>query len=205
MKLSKRLLLIVMILAGMAWLPGCLSNRATVTENSGMLAAELPQFANASFLVSGSAGDTSVRADAGGRFSTALAPGRYQLLLQSSSGELVVVKRELIIENNLTLVVTDVDLIPIPSVVSVSVPMIYATSAIIEWETDIESDGYVEYGSNELYGMASYAETQLKKQHRIQLYDLQPATTYHFRIAASRYNLDSTTSLSRDFAFTTEP
>lgn len=191
-------------LIGMAAFSGCL-NSSESEINGGMVAAELPQFANASFILRGSSGETAVNADASGRFSANLPAGRYQLLMQNSKGELIVIKRELLIENNLTLVVTDVDMIPIPRVTSVSVPMIYADSAIIEWETDIESDGHVEYGTSEVYGMASYADTELKTSHRIQLYDLQPATTYHFRIAASRYSLDSTISLSRDFAFTTEP
>lgn len=204
MKTEKKLMVIMICLIGMAAFSGCLNSSESKIQG-GMLAGELPQFANANLLIRGSAGETAVNTDAAGRFSASLPAGRYQLLLQNSKGELIVIRRELLVENNLTLVVTDVDLIPIPRVTSVSVPMIYDNSAIIEWETDIESDGHVEYGTTEVYGMASYADTELKTRHRIQLYDLQPATTYHFRIAASRYSLESTTSLSRDFAFTTEP
>lgn len=204
MKSEKKILTIIICLIATTAFSGCFNSSKSEIGN-GIIAAELPQFANASFVLRGYNGETAVNADAYGRFSVTLPAGRYQLLLQNSKGELVVIKRELIIENNLTLVITDVELIPIPKVLSVSVPMIYDNSAIIEWETDIESDGYIEYGTTELYGMASYADTEQKTRHRIQLYDLQPATTYHFRIVATRYSLDSTTSLSHDFTFTTEP
>jgi hypothetical protein len=90
-------------------------------------------------------------------------------------------------------------------VLSVAVPLVYDTSAVIEWETDIESDGFVEFGTSELYGYSSYGGSELKTRHRVQLYNLLPATTYHFRINASRYSLESARSLSRDFTFTTEP
>lgn len=187
-----------------ALLQGCLSS--TVTENgNGTLAGELPQIANTDLILLGSDSRISIKTDENGRFAASLAPGKYQLLMQSLGGELVVIKRTIQIENNLTFIVTDVDLIPIPKVVSVSVPLIYSSSAIIEWETDIESDGYVEYGSNELYGYSSYSDTELKTSHRIQIYDLLPGSTYHFRISASRYSLDSAKSYTRDYAFTTEP
>lgn len=205
MKNTKKILLVMFSVSLMAVFSGCLSTSSEHETQVGIVSADLPQFANASFLIAGPDGDTSISADDSGKFVAMLKPGRYQLLLQKTNGELILVRRELLVENNLTLVITDAEMIAIPKVISVSVPMIYSTSAIIEWETDIESDGHVEYGTSELYGMASYADTELKTRHRIQLYDLQPGVTYHFRIAASRYSLDSTTSLSRDYAFTTEP
>ncbi len=143
--------------------------------------------------------------DADGRFAARLAPGVYQLMMQASDGKLTLIRKTVEIDNNMTVTVVDTDMVPMPQVVAVSVPLVYSTSAVIEWETSIESDGYLDYGVNELYGYSSYAITDLKTRHRVQLYSLQPATTYHFRVVASRYNLDQTRSWSRDFSFTTEP
>ncbi|MGM0598213.1 MAG: fibronectin type III domain-containing protein [Candidatus Rifleibacteriota bacterium] len=185
-------------------LSGCLTSSRTDIEN-GTLAGKLPHLTDSNLIVMNDKEKIPVKTDAEGNFVASLRPGRYQLMFQSSDGNLELIQSDIQIENNLTFRVTDVKLIPAPNVVSVSVPLLYDTSAVIEWETDIESDGHVEYGTSELYGYSSYAETELKKKHRIQLYELLPDTTYHFRIAASRYNLDSTRSFSRDFAFTTEP
>ncbi|MFZ5953092.1 MAG: fibronectin type III domain-containing protein [Candidatus Rifleibacteriota bacterium] len=206
MKISIRYIPVFLFLFALSALTGCLSTTRTESKDDfGTIFGELPQYPMANLVLSSESSKRAITTDEQGRFSALVEPGRYQLLWQSSSGELVVIKRNLVIENNITLTVTDVDLIPMPRVTSVSVPMIYRNSAIIEWETDIESDGNVDYGTNELYGTSSYADTELKTRHRIQLYELQPATTYHFRIAASRYSLDSTRTLSRDYSFTTEP
>ncbi len=187
------------------FLPGCLSGPTSNQSDNGLLIANLQELGNADLVVSDQKNSYRVKADANGRFSLALPAGNYNLLMQSANNQLVLIKRDISIENNLTFAVTNVDLIPIPNVVSVSVPLVYRNSVIIEWETDFESDGYIEYGSNELYGFASYSDTELKKKHRIQIYDLLPDTAYHFRIVASRYNLDATRSYSRDFSFKTEP
>lgn len=95
-------------------------------------------------------------------------------------------------------------LMQIPLVQSVEVSLVYSNSAVISWETDIESDGYIEYGNNELYGMSSYVNTTMTKQHRMQLQDLQPATTYYFRIISSQYSLEGTKSYSQGYKFTTK-
>ncbi|MDN5277955.1 MAG: hypothetical protein PWR01_1920 [Clostridiales bacterium] len=199
-----KFLMIFIFFVVTALLQGCLSSTTNKTS-LGTLTGEIMHLAQSELLIMGENSKTLVKTDENGKFAASLTPGRYQLLMQSSNGELVVIKRDIQIENNLTFIVTDVDLIPVPQVISVSVPLIYDTSAIIEWETNIESDGLIEYGTNELYGFASYSDTDLKTRHRIQLYDLLPDTTYHFRIAASRYNLDSARSYSRDYAFTTTP
>ena len=98
----------------------------------------------------------------------------------------------------------DIKMPQIPLVKSVQVSLVYATSAVISWETDIESDGYIEYGNNELYGMSSYVNTEQVKYHRMQLQNLQPNTTYYFRIISSHYSLEGTKSYSQGYHFTTE-
>jgi hypothetical protein len=203
--LTIKIFALMTVVLAATFLPGCLTRTASNESGNGMLTASLTGLSNADLVVSDRKNTYKVKADANGRFSLALPAGNYSLLMQSSDNQLVLIKRDISIENNLTFAVTNVDLIPIPNVVSVSVPLVYRNSAIIEWETDFESDGYIEYGSNEIYGFASYSDTELKKKHRIQIYDLLPDTTYHFRIVASRYNLDATRSYSRDFSFKTEP
>ncbi|MGI6444918.1 MAG: hypothetical protein BWY02_01542 [bacterium ADurb.Bin157] len=99
----------------------------------------------------------------------------------------------------------DANLVPIPKVTAVKVSLVYAKSAIIEWETDIDSDGYAEYGTNELYGTVTHVESGLKTKHRVQLQELLPNTQYFFRIVASRYSLDTSKSYSANYTFTTEP
>lgn len=187
-----------------AFLPGCL-NHAAEDNGMGTITGTLA-VARSSQLVAIS-GDSKVfiPVDSEGRFQARLAPGVYQLMLQTSEGQLTLIRKTVQIDNNMTCTVVDTDMVPMPQVLSVSVPLVYSTSAVIEWETSIESDGYVEYGSSELYGYSSYATTELKKRHRIQLYSLLPTTTYHFRVVASRYNLDSTRTWSRNFSFATEP
>ncbi|MDD3145875.1 MAG: fibronectin type III domain-containing protein [Candidatus Riflebacteria bacterium] len=187
-----------------AFLPGCL-NSSREENSQGTLTGTL-EVAKASTLVA-VCGENRVLipVDAKGNFVARLSPGVYQLMLQGSDGQLTLIRKAVEIDNNMTVSVVDTDMVPMPQVVSVAVPLIYSTSAVIEWETGIESDGYVEYGVNELYGYASYATTELKKRHRMQLFSLLPATTYHFRVVASRHNLDSTRTWSRDYSFTTEP
>ncbi len=187
-----------------AFLPGCL-NSSSREGDTGVLAGTLSIAKDSRLVAVGGDNTVQIPVDAEGHFSARLAPGVYQLMLQSADGTLSLIRKDVAIENNLTVTVVDTDMVPMPQVVSVAVPLVYQTSAVIEWETSIEADGYVEYGINELYGYSSYATTDLKKRHRMQLYDLQPATTYHFRVVASRYNLDSTRTWSRDFSFTTEP
>ena len=201
---SLKSLVLTIVLTLTFLLSGCLNNSQTNIEN-GTLTGSLPLLTNSNLVAMTDNEKVPIKTDSEGNFIASLKPGRYKLMFQSNDGDLELIQSDIQIENNLTFRVTDVKLIPAPKVVSVSVPLLYDTSAVIEWETNIESDGLVEYGTNELYGYSSYAETDLKKKHRIQLYELLPDTTYHFRIAASRYNLESTRTYSKDFAFTTEP
>lgn len=188
----------------LSMLQGCLATRKSETQY-GSISGSLSVAKSGNLLAVCEDKQVLIPVDGSGHFSARLEPGVYQLSLQASDGTLTLFKKAVQIENNMSVTVVDTDMVPIPHVMSVSVPLVYSTSAIIEWETDIESDGYIEFGSNELYGYSSYGVTELKTKHRIQLYNLLPATTYHFRVVASRYNLESAQSISRDFVFTTEP
>jgi len=188
-----------------ASLQGCLSSHGDSADGSGVISGQFRAAANMQILANNGESEVSIPVDSEGRFSARVAGGLYNLYMQASDGTVSLIRRDVQVDNNMTVTVLDTDIVPIPQVTSVAVPLVYSTSAIIEWETDIESDGYVEFGNNELYGYSSYATTELKKRHRIQLYNLLPATTYHFRVVASRYNLESARSISRNFTFTTEP
>lgn len=188
----------------LSMLQGCLATRKSEAQY-GSISGSLSVAKSCNLLAVSEDRQVLIPVDGSGHFSARLEPGVYQLSLQAGDGTLTLFKKAVQIENNMSVTVVDTDMVPIPHVMSVSVPLVYSTSAIIEWETDIESDGYVEFGSNELYGYSSYGVTELKKKHRIQLYNLLPASTYHFRVVASRYSLESAQSISRDFVFTTEP
>lgn len=201
---SRVILATVASLLMLGLLQGCLNAKST--ENQlGSISGNLSVAKNLNLVAVCEDQQVIIPVDRDGRFSARLVPGTYQLSLQAKDGTLTLFKKAVQIENNISVTVVDTDLVPIPHVMSVAVPLVYSTSAIIEWETDIESDGYIEFGSNELYGYSSYGVTELKNKHRIQLYNLLPASTYHFRVVASRYSLESAQSISRDFVFTTEP
>jgi len=171
-----------------------------------LIAGTLPAAALAGsdprLIVRNRAGDTVVPVAADGRFSISVAPGVYSLLLSTASGTSWV-KKELLVDNDVTINVLDVQLTPIPTVVSVRVPMTAATSAIIEWETDLDSEGRVDYGYNTAYGYSTYTDTELKRVHRLQIHELTPATRYHFRVVSSRRGLPDTVTLSANYEFVT--
>jgi len=187
-----------------ATLQGCLSSHGN-EYSGGIITGQYRPAANLQLIARSDSGETAFPVDAEGRFSARLSSGIYNLYLQSADGNISLIRSGVEVSNNMTVSVLDTDIVPIPQVTSVAVPLVDSTSAIVEWQTDIESDGYIEFGNNELYGYLSYAVTELKTRHRIQLYNLLPSTTYHFRVVASRYNLESTRSFSRNFTFTTEP
>lgn len=188
----------------LSMLQGCLGTSKSESQ-TGLISGRLTMARNLTIIASKDDKQVAIPVDGDGNFSARLSPGFYQLSVKAEDGTLSLFRKTVQIENNISLTIVDTDLVPIPQIKSVSVPLVYKDSAVIEWYTDIESDGYVEYGTNELYGYSSFATEELKIGHRLQLYNLLPGTTYHFRVIASRYNLESSRSISRNFVFTTEP
>lgn len=188
----------------LSMLQGCLGTSKSESQ-TGLISGRLTMAKNLTIIASKDNKQVAIPVDSEGNFSARLSPGFYQLSVKAEDGTLSLFRRMVQVENNISLTIVDTDLVPIPQIKSVSVPLVYKDSAVIEWYTDIESDGYVEYGTNELYGYSSFATEELKIGHRLQLYNLLPGTTYHFRVIASRYNLESSRSISRNFVFTTEP
>lgn len=205
----------------MIWVTGCIvfllllqgcgvgsrsgvSPSAAVTSGTGTIVGQVAPVPGASIVLRGANGDREVVLDAQGRFSANVTAGTYQVLLKTSDGKLELVKRSLTVEDNLTVSVVDVSMVPMPRVTAVSVPLIYRDSAVVEWETDIESDGRIDYGIDAGYGYSSFTDTELKTKHRVQIYGLSAQTTYHFRVVASRHGLETIQSFSSDYSFVTE-
>lgn len=97
----------------------------------------------------------------------------------------------------------DAQMVQMPKVTAVRAQLVYANSAVIEWETDIDADGYVEYGLTEVYGVSSPMAEGLRRQHRAQLEGLSAGTEYSFRVVASRHGLEGARVYSANYKFQT--
>lgn len=196
------MLVLTVIMAGCGGTGGD-GERATAT---GMLTGRVPLISGSVVVIRGADGiEREVAVDADGNFAASLRAGAYSVLLKTADGKLTLVSRTVNIEDNMTVSLVDVRLVPLPQVVSVSVPLVDHDTATIEWISDIDADGRIDYGTDTRYGYSTYTDTELKTKHRMQLHDLRPDTTYHFRIVASRYGLETAETFSQDYAFTTEP
>jgi hypothetical protein len=91
------------------------------------------------------------------------------------------------------------DKIP-PLIYNSKIEGITATSAVITWLTDEESDSMVNYGLNRNYGIARDPFYD-KKGHQIVIDELMPATTYYFRMIST--DQDGNQTISSDYTFTT--
>ncbi|GEM_PF-6182749 len=75
--------------------------------------------------------------------------------------------------------------------------------AQIIWQTDEPADSQVEYGLTTNYGAISPLEVNLAASHAITISNLQPNTTYHYRIRSK--DASGNLAVSSDFTFTTAP
>src|SRR3989344_2048021 len=89
---------------------------------------------------------------------------------------------------------------PAPKIIGANVQTLSATSAIITWTTDKDSDGSINYGTNPNYGVARDTEFATKV-HTISIKDLEPLTTYFFRIISS--DSQANQGISEGYTFTT--
>lgn len=201
----KNIIFLILAIVTISTLVGCsTSSTANSTEESGIVTGSLLDAANSNIIAKSDTGEYLIPVDSNGRFSANLPVGVYTLSYRcAATNKLVLTNKTLVVANNVTLSVVDAELVPQPQVIVVNIPVVGANSAIIEWETDVESDGYVEYGTNELYGVSTYVSDELKTRHRVQLDSLMANTTYHFRIVSSRHNLESTRFFTQDYTFTT--
>ncbi len=89
-----------------------------------------------------------------------------------------------------------------PLIYNVTASKITTRDATVTWKTNIPSTSEVEYGTTKNYGLKSGENTELARDHYIQLFDLTPGTTYYFR-TISKTGLSKTSSFSSDFSITT--
>lgn len=71
-----------------------------------------------------------------------------------------------------------------PAISDISVADISANRATINWETDEQASGQVEYGETDDYKWTSRWSTDLGTSHSVTLTSLSPETTYHYRVRA---------------------
>jgi peptidoglycan hydrolase-like protein with peptidoglycan-binding domain/phosphodiesterase/alkaline phosphatase D-like protein len=88
-----------------------------------------------------------------------------------------------------------------PNIISVSPSGITSTGATIAWTTDKAATSQVQYGISSGYGVLSTENLTLATSHSITLIDLEPSTTYHFRVAST--DEVSNITFSEDYTFTT--
>jgi hypothetical protein len=89
-----------------------------------------------------------------------------------------------------------------PFISAIQSKNIESKKAIIEWTTNEDADGKVEYGKDTKYGN-NKESVDKKTAHSQEITDLEPNTTYHFRIISKDNAGNSTTS--GDNTFTTLP
>ena len=89
-----------------------------------------------------------------------------------------------------------------PSISAIQSKNVESKKATIEWTTNEDADSKVEYGKDTGYGM-SKDQSDKKTSHSLDLTDLIPNTTYHYRITSKDNANNSTTS--GDNTFTTLP
>ncbi len=204
--MNKRFILtVIFVFVALINLVGCSSSSDNdLPSESGFITGSLLDAASSNIIATSDSSEYIIPVDSQGRFSASLPAGVYSLSYRAAeSNKLVLTNKTIVVANNVTISIVDADLVPQPQVLNVNIPVVNIGSAIIEWETDIESDGYIEYGTNELYGVSSYVSSELSKRHRVQLNSLMANTTYHFRVVASRHNLESTRFFTQDYTFTT--
>lgn len=91
-----------------------------------------------------------------------------------------------------------------PEISNVQCNDITPTTAVIEWQTDIDSDSQVEYGLSPAYGSITPVNPTLTTEHEIALSGLRPNSQYHFRVISKNQYGDSSLSADNCDLITTE-
>ncbi|MHA1613783.1 MAG: fibronectin type III domain-containing protein, partial [Candidatus Thorarchaeota archaeon] len=69
-----------------------------------------------------------------------------------------------------------------PTISNVQVTNITLTSALISWTTNENSDSLIDYGTTTDYGLVAGTTATSTTSHSVQLTNLSPGTTYHFKV-----------------------
>jgi Purple acid Phosphatase, N-terminal domain len=83
----------------------------------------------------------------------------------------------------------------------VKVTEVTDTSAIVEWKTDVNTDGTINYGLDTNFGVVRDPTFDLKN-HALKITNLDPSTVYHFRVVSADPEGNKTTT--GGFVFTTK-
>ena len=118
-------------------------------------------------------------------------PGYYMLFIINSNGVPSVAK---IINLNHPDTQTPI----ISNIVSTNIT---STTATITWTTDEIADSQIEYGQDTNYGSATTLDTTLTTNHSQQVTNLDPNTSYHYRVKSK--DTSSNLATSQDNTFTT--
>jgi hypothetical protein len=81
------------------------------------------------------------------------------------------------------------------------VAKITARDVTITWKTNVPATSLIEYGPTSAYGVKSGVNTELVRDHDIQLFDLNPGSTYHCRAVSVDANSGKAV-YSSDMSFT---
>jgi hypothetical protein len=87
-----------------------------------------------------------------------------------------------------------------PVISDIAVSVTGTSTATISFTTDVESAGFISYGTDSSYGASTTVESTATTTHSIQLTGLEEATVYHYQI--SQTNAGGTTTTD-DAAFVT--
>jgi len=72
-----------------------------------------------------------------------------------------------------------------PIIANISASSVTESTATITWTTDEPATSQVEYGMTTTYGSTTSLDEGLVTSHSISLSDLEPNTTYHFRVKSN--------------------
>jgi hypothetical protein len=89
-----------------------------------------------------------------------------------------------------------------PIITEVTASGITETSVVISWITNEPSDAQIEYGLTTTYGVSLGLETTLSTSHGADITELEPNSTYHFRVKSS--DAAGNQAVSDDYSFITD-
>lgn len=88
------------------------------------------------------------------------------------------------------------------AVSAVSTSLLTSNSVMVTWQTNKPADSQVEYGTTAAYGSTTPLDSTRVTGHSQTLTDLQPGTTYRFRVRST--DEGGASGASSDFTFTTK-
>jgi len=86
-----------------------------------------------------------------------------------------------------------------PLISNIAVTNISLNSATITWRTDEDATSFIEYGRTTSYG-ATYGQWEFTASHSVTLINLEPETSYNFRVLSSDDSANLTYSTNKEFS-----